>query len=96
MRAFAPKVEVVNANGFHVRYVHAHLATAMVDGGTATVVEGSGRIKSVKLVATASTHAQLIGPATPGALGSVRFWRRVRLPESGSVIFEFHPRSFER
>ena len=93
MRAFAPKVEVVNANGFHVRYVHAHLATAMVDGGTATVIAGNG---SVKLIATAATHAIQIGPATSGSLGSVRFWRRVRLPESGSVIFEFHPRSLDR
>jgi hypothetical protein len=96
VRAFAPKVAIVNANGFHVRYVHADLARAMVDVGTATVIAGSGRVRSVKLIATAATHAQLIGPATPGALGSVRFWRRVRLPESGSVIFEFHPRSFDR
>ncbi len=96
MRAFAPKVEVLNANGFHVRWVHAALARAIVDGGTATVIAGNGRVRSVRLLQTAATHALRVGDPTPGAMFGVRFWRRERLPESGAVIFEHHPRSFDR
>ncbi len=47
----------------------------VVDDGGAVATEGNGRIKSVKLIATAATHAIQIGPAT-GGWGNVRFTRR--------------------
>jgi hypothetical protein len=58
------------------------LAKAMVDGGgAAEIANCNGRIRSVRLLAAASSHAERIGSpamAPPGARGSrsARCWRK--------------------
>ena len=91
MRAYASKVEVLAADGnTHVRYVPGAVGRAMVAGGAAVVANQNGKVKSVKLVETAATHAQRIGPAGAPRLG-VQFSVREKL-DTGSVVWRHHPR----
>jgi hypothetical protein len=46
-----PKTEVVDANGCHLRYVHAELAKAMVDAGTAAIASANVRVKGLSTLA---------------------------------------------
>ena len=89
--AFAPKVAVVNSQGSHLRFVPAALASALVDSGTVAPVSSNGRIREVSLLKTASSWAQRVGKPT-GQANGVRFYRWIRLHESGLRIVEHHPR----
>jgi hypothetical protein len=85
-------VEVVGADNQHVRYVPGPLAEAMVKGATAVIAHQNGRVRSIRLVAAASTHAQVIGPPT-GTWVAPPFTRRVRSDDHAHVWWEHHPRS---
>ncbi len=80
------------ANGDHLRYIPAELARAMVEGGSAEVAASNGRVRSVKLIETASTHLVRIGEPGEGRASGVRFTRWVRLDASGTRVVEHHPR----
>jgi hypothetical protein len=62
----AHKTELVDSNGQHMRYLPGPLARAMVAAGSAEVANANGKVKSIRLIATASSHAHLIGPPTGG------------------------------
>jgi hypothetical protein len=65
-RAFAPKIEIVTASGEHLRFVPGELARAMVAAGSAEIENANGKVKSVRLIQTAASHAHRIGEPTPG------------------------------
>lgn len=92
MRAFAAKCEVLAPGGDHVRFVPGRLAAAMVSGGTAAVANANGKVKSVRLVECAQTHAQRIGEPAASALLGTRFVVREQL-DGGGVIWRHHPRA---
>jgi hypothetical protein len=58
----------------------------------AAIAEGNGKVKSIKLLETAATHAQMIGPPGEGRAGGVRFYRREVLEGIGTRIWQHHPR----
>ena len=91
MRAFASRCELLTYGGDHLRFVHAEFARAMVAAGSAEAHNSNGRVKSVRLVAAASSFAQRIGEPT-GKWGGVRFHRWVNL-DCGARIVEHHPRA---
>lgn len=91
MRSYAAKVEVLAPNGFDcVRHVPAAVARALVDGGQAEVMHQNGRVRSVRLIQTAGTHAELIGPPTGNWLAP-RFVVREKL-EGGGTVWRHHAR----
>jgi hypothetical protein len=47
LRVFAVKVKLIDANGCHLRYLHAELAKAMVANGSAVISNANGRVKAV-------------------------------------------------
>jgi hypothetical protein len=66
------------------------MAAAMVAAGSAEVAHQNGRVKSIRLLTTAATHATVIGPPT-GDWGAPPFSVRQRL-ENGYVTWRHHPR----
>jgi hypothetical protein len=72
------------------------VAQALIAARNAEIAHQNGRIRSIRLIATAQTHAQRIGEATPlsAASYSMRFTVRERL-ECGGIAWRFHRRSFE-
>ena len=58
LRAFASRVELLSPSGSHVRYVHAALARAMVESAGVEIGASNGRVKSVRLLASAATCAR--------------------------------------
>ena len=67
------------------------VARSLVDTGSAVISNCSGKVKAVKLVATAATHARMIGPPTV-ATGpeSVRFTSKAQL-DIPALLWEHHP-----
>jgi hypothetical protein len=65
----------------------------MVNAGSAVIASQNGKVRSIRLTQTASSHAERTGEATPGQNFGVRFtrWRKL---DCGASILEFHPRSF--
>lgn len=92
MRAFAPRVSLQTPSGDFLRAIPAALAQEMVTREIATAAEGNGRVKAIRLLATAESQVQRIGPPTAQSLGGVRFYRWVRLDGGGRVV-EHHPRA---
>jgi hypothetical protein len=92
MRRFGQRVELVGPSGDHVRFLPGPLASAMVQSGMAEVGHANGKVKSIKLLETAATHALRIGPPE-GRCTGVRFTRRELLDESGSRVWAHHPRA---
>jgi hypothetical protein len=82
-------------SGFHIRFVPGALARTMVDDGAAVISHQNGRVKSIKLIETPSSHATQIGSVTPGQSFGVKFVFRERLPESNAKISSFNRRSLE-
>jgi hypothetical protein len=82
----------VNAAGWHIRYLPGALARSMVQAGTAEIHNANGKVRSVRLIATASTFAQRIGEVTPASWKSPPFAVRERL-ECGGVIWRHHARA---
>lgn len=62
----------------------------MVAAGAAEIHNSNGKVKSVRLIAAASTQAQLIGPPSTGWQSSP-FSVREEL-DSGHVVWRHHPR----
>ena len=81
----------MDGNGGHLRFVPGELARAMVGSRTAEIAHQNGRVKSVRLVAAASSHARLIGPPSDGPWHS-KFITREKL-DSGHVVWKHHARS---
>jgi hypothetical protein len=54
----------------------------------------NGKARSIRLLETARTHLQRVGPPGDGAATGVRFTRRVRSDDHALVWWEFHPHSF--
>jgi hypothetical protein len=75
-----------------IRYVPGPMAAAMVAAGSAVVSNANGKVKAVRLIETAATHARRIGPPGEGRASGVRFYRWVRLEQSATRIVEHHPR----
>jgi hypothetical protein len=65
----------------------------MCAAGHAEIAHQNGRVRSVRLVTAATSHARMIGPPTATGLGGVRFTRRVRSDDHAFVWWEHHPRS---
>ena len=93
MRRFATKVELQSQQGAHVRWVPGTLASEMVRAGAAEIASMNGRVKTIRLVTAASTHAERTGPPTAMLPLNTRFTRWIHLEESGTRIIEHHPRS---
>jgi hypothetical protein len=62
-------------SGDVLRHVPGALAAAMVAAGSAVITNANGKVKSVRLVETASTHLQRIGEPGEGRSTGVRFTR---------------------
>lgn len=75
-----------------MRYVPAAFARQMIDAGSAEIASQNGRVKSVRLLETASTSARMIGPPTGNVLGGVRFSAKERL-DNGFVVWRHLARS---
>jgi hypothetical protein len=78
-----------------VRYLAGAHAAELVAACAAAIHNENGRVRSIKLLETAASHAVRIGEASAGRPGGVRFYRWVYLEQSGARIVEFHPRSFD-
>jgi hypothetical protein len=66
----------------------------MISAETAEISNANGKVRSIRLVKTATAHAARIGEATtPTGPPSVRFARRVRSDDHALVWWEHHPRS---
>jgi len=91
MRAFAPKTELLTAGGGHLRYIPAELAWAMVAAGIAVAHNSNGKVKSIKLLMTASSNARVIGPSGEGR-ATPPFCVRERL-DGGYVVWRHHKRA---
>jgi hypothetical protein len=61
----------------------------------AAVSTSNGRIKAVRLIASAETHAQRIGPPAGAALFGTRFITRERL-DGGTAAWKHHVRALYR
>jgi hypothetical protein len=96
LRQFSGKVEVLGTDGTrHVRYCPCEFARALVETGAAVVAHANGRIRSVRLVESAQTHAVRIPGAPNGrATGGTQFTRRGHSDSLAVWWWEFHPRSF--
>jgi hypothetical protein len=64
VRSFAWRTELVNATGHHIRYIPSALSRAMVNAGAAEIHNANGKVKSIRLVTAAASHAQRIGKPT--------------------------------
>jgi hypothetical protein len=95
-RAFYPRVDLLRPNGEHLRRITPGVAELLVAEGRAEISAGNGRIRSVKLVETAQTHATRLGEPTAPSVASygTRFIVREKL-DSGATTWRFHSRSFD-
>jgi hypothetical protein len=90
--AFTRNVAVETPDGSRViRYVPAAFAQALVNLGRAAASASNGRVRTIRLIETAATHARMIGPPT-GTWVAPPFAVRERL-DSGFVLWRHHPRS---
>jgi hypothetical protein len=62
LRTYSVKVEVLGSCDQHILYVPGPMARAIVAGCSADVAHQNGRVKSIRLIATASMRATMIGP----------------------------------
>jgi hypothetical protein len=62
IRAYASRVQVLNAQGEHLRRINGELAEYFVKVGTAEPEPGNGRIRAVQLVRIAAHNAAMMGP----------------------------------
>jgi hypothetical protein len=91
MARYFPTVTVLDLRGNAIRHVPSGIAGALVDAGNAHPVPTRGRVSSVQLIRSASTHAERIGPPTNTVAMGVRFYRWSQL-SSGTRVYEHHPR----
>jgi hypothetical protein len=91
LRGYAVKVELLTSSGDHLRYLPAALARAMVAAGYAEIVHQNGRVRSIRLLAAASSFARMIGPPS-GTWAAPPFAVRERL-EGGFAVWRHHGRA---
>jgi hypothetical protein len=74
----------------------AAVAEFLVSEGRAEIAQANGRVRSIRLTATAETHALRTGEAQPLTAASygTRFIVREKL-DCGGVAWAFHRRSFD-
>jgi hypothetical protein len=90
MRLFAPRVALESGSGDVIRHIPGPMAKCMVAANAAEISNQNGKVKAIRLVATAASYAQRIGePSPPGWNFGVRFIRRERLDQSGSIVWTF-------
>jgi hypothetical protein len=89
MRVYAARTELVTSSGSHLRFIPGAMARAMVNAGHAEVANQNGRVKSIRLIATAMDFARRIREPTPG-WNSTPFVVRERL--GGGFVWRHHPR----
>jgi hypothetical protein len=92
VRTYAVKTQLLASSGDHLRYLPGALARSMVNSGTAEIANQNGKVRSIRLIATATTFARRIGEATPGWT-TAPYSVRERL-ECGGVIWRHHSRCF--
>ena len=73
-----------------MRYVPGELARALVTAGSAVVSNRNGKVRTIKLTASAATHGVRIGEPSDGWLAP-RFSVRERL-DGGGIVWKHHPR----
>jgi hypothetical protein len=93
LRHYASRTELVNASGQHVRWIPGPMAQSMVAAGSAAIHNQNGKVKSIRLLESAASHAWRLGPATLVPQAS-RFVVRERL-EGGGILWKHHPRSVD-
>ena len=86
-------IDVQTPNGEHLYRTTAQVAEFLVAEGRAENAQANGRVRSVKLIETAQTHATRTGEAQPLTNTSygTRFVRKVQT-EAGKY-YEHHPRA---
>ena len=94
MRAFAPRTTLLSPSGEFIRALPAALASSMVQAGVAEVAGLNGKIRSIRLLTTAATHACMIGPPE-GTCRGVRFAYREMLEASGARVWVHHRRAVD-
>ena len=65
----------------------------MVAAESAAIRPTTGRIREIVIARPAAAFADRLGPASGTPLGGTRFWRWVRLDQSGTRVIEHHPRA---
>jgi hypothetical protein len=86
------KTELVDAHGDHLRWLPGPMAKAMVSAGHAEIHNSNGKVKSIRLVAAAATHATRIGEPSPPNIWGAHFTRLERIDGSASRVYQHHPR----
>ena len=85
-RGSTARVELIASNGDHVHYIPGALAKAMVAAGSAAIHNQNGKVRGIKLLESARTHLQRIGPpmtAAPRACGSRGAFAAITMRWSG-------------
>jgi hypothetical protein len=67
----------------------------MVNDGRAAIAEANGKVRTIKLVESASSHAKRLGPPSDWSGTAQPFVRREVLEQSNAKVWSFHPRSFD-
>ena len=65
----------------------------VVTTGSAEVRDMNGKVKAIRLVATAASHAVRIGEPSDGRACGVRFTRHIRSDDHALIWWEHHPRA---
>ncbi len=68
------------------------MAEAMVAGGSAKIAHANGKVKSIKLIASADAFAHRVGSPSVVGMPPVVFCVREKL-DCGAVVWRHHPRS---
>jgi hypothetical protein len=95
VRRYHSRIEVQRPDGTHLYRTTAQVAEFLMAEGRAEIAQQNGRVRSVRLTATAETHAQRVGEAQATLPLNTKFTRRVKT-DSGCTWIEHHPRSLER
>jgi hypothetical protein len=92
MRSFASRVTLESSSGDVIRHLPRAQAEAMIDAGRATIANVNGKVHSIRLIASAGTHARRIGKPEGASMFGTKFVFREKL-DSGGVTWKHHPRA---
>jgi hypothetical protein len=95
LRPFARKIELLDTRGSHLRFIPRALAESMVSAESAAIADGSAKVKSIRLIESAASHAKRLGPPSDWSGTAQPFVRREVLEQSNTRVWSFHPRSFD-
>lgn len=91
MRSYHRRVALLTPAGELIRHLPGQLAKQMVVVGSAIIAHENGRVRAVRLIQTAATSAQRIGPPTGDPFGT-KFSVREKL-DSGHTVWKHHARA---